>query len=38
MRDFLGKHADEILYVECDTASILQDLDTPEDYRKFKPA
>lgn len=38
MRDFLSKHADEILYVECDTASVLQDLDTPEDYRKFKPA
>ncbi len=30
-RDFLKAHADEISYVETDE-SILQDLDTPEDY------
>jgi len=36
-RDFLNMHNDEILYVEIDTPSILQDLDTPEDYLKYKP-
>jgi molybdenum cofactor cytidylyltransferase len=36
-RDFLNKHASEIHYVEVETASILTDLDTPEDYRKFRP-
>ena len=37
LRDFLNKHANEILYVEVNNNSILQDLDTPEDYLKFKP-
>src|SRR6266498_636549 len=32
-RDFLNGHANEIDYVEVDTASILADLDTPEDYQ-----
>jgi molybdenum cofactor cytidylyltransferase len=36
-RDFLNAHATEIEYVEVDNPSILQDLDTPEDYLKFKP-
>jgi molybdenum cofactor cytidylyltransferase len=36
-RDFLNAHAKEIEYVEVDNPSILQDLDTPEDYLKFKP-
>jgi molybdenum cofactor cytidylyltransferase len=31
-RDFLNERAAEIQYVELDTASVLQDLDTPEDY------
>lgn len=35
-RDFLKKHSDQIKYVEIDTPSILEDLDTPEDYLKFK--
>jgi molybdenum cofactor cytidylyltransferase len=35
-RDFLQKHADEIKYVEMETPSIIEDLDTPEDYIKFK--
>ncbi|PWH15795.1 MAG: hypothetical protein DDG60_05225 [Anaerolineae bacterium] len=30
-RAFLSAHADEIQYVECD-ATVLQDLDTPEEY------
>lgn len=37
LRDFLNTHASEIHYVEINNDSILQDLDTPEDYLKFKP-
>ena len=37
LRDFLYLHADEIQYVEINNDSILQDLDTPEDYLKFRP-
>ena len=36
-RDFLNAYSSEIEYVEVDNPSILQDLDTPEDYQKFKP-
>jgi molybdenum cofactor cytidylyltransferase len=36
-RDFLNVHADEIEYANLDTPTILQDLDTPEDYLKYKP-
>ena len=36
-RDFLNAHAGEIEYVEIDNSSVLEDLDTPEDYLKFKP-
>lgn len=36
-RDFLNAHAGEIEYVNLDTPSILQDLDTPDDYLKYKP-
>lgn len=37
MRDFLNRHNDEILYVESGTPTVLQDLDTPDDYLKHKP-
>lgn len=37
LRKFLNQHADEIHYVEIGNSSILQDLDTPEDYLKNKP-
>jgi len=37
MRDFLNAHPDEIEYVTLDTPTILQDLDTPADYLKYKP-
>lgn len=37
LRDFLNRHADEIHYVPIDNDSILQDLDTPEDYQGAKP-
>ena len=38
MRDFLNVHAREIEYVNLNTSTILQDLDTPEDYLKYKPS
>jgi molybdenum cofactor cytidylyltransferase len=37
MRDFLNTHKTDIFYIELDTPSILQDLDTPADYLKYKP-
>ena len=37
MRDFLNIHKDDIFYVDVNSPSILQDLDTPEDYLKLKP-
>ncbi|MFN3491172.1 MAG: NTP transferase domain-containing protein [Anaerolineales bacterium] len=36
-RDFLNQYANQIEYVNVDTPTILQDLDTPEDYLKYKP-
>ena len=36
-RDILNQHSDAIHYVTVDTATILADLDTPEDYRKSHP-
>ena len=36
-RDFLSAHAKEIHYVEMGTPSILDDLDTPEEYRTTRP-
>lgn len=38
MREFLNTRASEIEYVNLDTPAILQDLDTPEDYLKYKPS
>lgn len=35
-RDFLNKYARKIHYINVDTPSVLADLDTPEDYLKFK--
>ncbi len=37
MRDFLNKHGENIFYINYDSPSILQDLDTPSDYLKYKP-
>ncbi len=31
-RDFLNEHASDITYVDVDTPTVLQDLDTPDDY------
>ena len=38
MRDFLNQHNLDIHYVVLNTPSILQDLDTPEDYQRFQSA
>ncbi len=38
LRDFLNAHAEAIEYVALDAPSILQDLDTPTDYLKYKPS
>jgi molybdenum cofactor cytidylyltransferase len=37
LRDFLNTHQADIDYITVDSPSILQDLDTPEDYNKHKP-
>ncbi|OGN75850.1 MAG: hypothetical protein A2X25_01515 [Chloroflexi bacterium GWB2_49_20] len=36
-RDFLDQHRTVISYIIIDNDSILQDIDTPEDYQAFKP-
>jgi molybdenum cofactor cytidylyltransferase len=36
-RDFMNSHAGHIQYVNVDTPTIFQDLDTPEDYLKSRP-
>lgn len=37
LRDFLNNHTNDLQYVNVDTPSIHQDLDTPEDYRRLRP-
>jgi molybdenum cofactor cytidylyltransferase len=37
MRDFFQQHHQMIRYLQVDTASVLSDLDTPQDYEKNKP-
>jgi molybdenum cofactor cytidylyltransferase len=37
LRDFLNTYANQIRYLEFDTASILGDLDTPSDYERVRP-
>ena len=36
-RSFLNAHSDSIQYVEAGSPSILDDIDTPEDYTKSRP-
>jgi molybdenum cofactor cytidylyltransferase len=36
-REFLDLHASQISYVEVGTPSILEDIDTQEDYRRSRP-
>jgi molybdenum cofactor cytidylyltransferase len=35
LREFLNQHNDQIHYLDIDTPSILNDMDTPEDYKKL---
>jgi len=37
MRDFLNSHSGDISYMETESASIIQDMDTPADYERFRP-
>ena len=37
MRDFLNQPVADLHYINVDTPSILQDLDTPEDYHQYYP-
>jgi molybdenum cofactor cytidylyltransferase len=34
-RDFLSLHSEDIYYVNIDSSSVIDDLDTPGDYEKF---
>ena len=36
LRQFLNAHAGEICYLNVDSDSVLMDLDTPEDYARYK--
>jgi molybdenum cofactor cytidylyltransferase len=36
MRDFLNAHQQQITYIAVESSSILRDLDTPEDYERWK--
>jgi molybdenum cofactor cytidylyltransferase len=37
MQNFLNSHPDDIDYIEVETPSIIQDLDTQTDYTRYKP-
>lgn len=37
LRDFLNAHSSRIHYLPVESASILQDLDTPDDYQRSQP-
>jgi molybdenum cofactor cytidylyltransferase len=37
MRDFLSGHSDDIRYVLVNTPTVVEDMDTPEEYEKVKP-
>ena len=37
MRQFLNRHIAEIHYIESADSSVLADLDTPDDYLKYRP-
>jgi molybdenum cofactor cytidylyltransferase len=37
MRDFIDQQTDQIYYLNVETSSVLNDLDTPEDYQRERP-
>lgn len=38
LRDFLGRHAEDIFYLPVSTDTVLRDLDTPADYERERPS
>lgn len=36
LREFLNRHENEIMYVNTNEVSIMQDLDTPQDYDRYR--
>lgn len=38
LRDFLGRHAEDIFYLPVSTNTVLRDLDTPADYERERPS
>ena len=38
LRNFMQRHASDIHYLSVDTPSIIQDLDTPADYQRYRPS
>ena len=38
LRDFLMAHEEDIDYVLVDSETVLQDIDTPQDYRQYRPS
>ncbi len=37
LRDFFNTHAADISYLDVTAETVIQDLDTPEDYERFRP-
>jgi molybdenum cofactor cytidylyltransferase len=37
LRDLLNAHTEQLHYLDVKTSSILQDLDTPQDYQREQP-
>ncbi|MDX1378606.1 MAG: NTP transferase domain-containing protein, partial [Anaerolineales bacterium] len=37
LRDFLNAHHEKIEYINVDDPGVLADLDTPEDYQRWRP-
>jgi len=38
LRDFLNAYAEQICYINLETESVLQDIDTPADYQRYRSA
>ncbi len=37
LRKFLNSNAEKIFYIDTDLESVIQDLDTPDDYARYRP-
>lgn len=38
LRDFINEHEQQIQYVNVNTPSVVQDIDTPNDYQQYRPS